>query len=359
LEPRLECPPPITVWADFEQLYASGVVVGLPDYWDNCDSTLIYTVTTPDSITTLYNSETDSINILTGPHTYDLGVTTIEYTFRDGNGHQLVCDFTVTVIGAPLIECPPDTTIYLDGTEGACEATFDPGVPDLIEGVPPIDWTYTIHFADGTTTGPVTYTKIAPDQYADPLGDIDFPLGVTTIEWRAENEAGFDTCSHWVEVIDTIPPTFTSAPYEDCVDMLNAVVYDPANPNPVFNHIDPNLDKDPSPDYSTFESGNILLDLTDLDDNCCAPADLTINWRIDFTVVPDPFTGAPVSHPSINGNGQPSDYGSDIILWGDGVNFTTVTHTITYWVEDCNGNVSDEKVDYITVTPRPKITKIF
>ena len=359
LPPELVCPPDTSVWADFNETYASGVVVDLPYFLDNCDSTLIYTVTTPDGTTTLYNTSPDSINLLAGANTYDLGVTTIEYTFRDGHENQLVCDFTVTVIAAPDIECPPDTTVYLDGTEGICAATFDPGVPDLIEGVPPIDWTYTIHFADGTSTGPVTYTKDDPDKYPNPLGDIDFPLGVTTIEWRAENEAGFDTCSHWIEVIDTIPPTFVSSPYENCVDRLTSVIFDPNNPNPIINHIDPNLDKVPSPDYRTFEAGNTSLDLTDLEDNCCDSVDLTINWRIDFTDVPDPINpGIDISHPPISGTGQPSEYGSDILLWGDGVFFTTVTHYITYWVEDCNGNITDEITEEITITPRPRIIKV-
>ena len=358
LEPVLECPPSIEVFADENELFATGVTVGLPMFQDNCDSTLIYTITPPDSITTIYNSDPSGINILTGSHTYNLGVTTIWYIFEDGHGHIDSCFFTVTVLAAPEIECPPDTTIYLDGSEATCDVTFDPGVADLIQGAPSITWTYTINFADGSTEGPVTYVKDASDPYANPLGNRIFPLGLTTIEWRAENEAGFDTCSHWIHVIDTIPPTFTSKDFEDCVDPLHWATYDPTSPNPIVNHIDPNLDKYPSPDFRTLPAGSTELDITDLDDNCCDPATITINWRIDFTDVTHPVTGATLSHPSVSGTGQPSTYGSDIQLWGDGVTFYSVTHTITYWVEDCNGNISDEQEQDIVITPRPQIIKV-
>ena len=358
LLPALECPPDVEVFADENELFATNVSVGLPYYWDNCDSVLTYTVTTPDTVTTLYNASPDSINLLDYADTYDLGVTTIEYTFKDGNGNVLVCYFTVTVFAAPDIECPPDTTIWLDGTEDDCSVTFDPGVADLIEGAPPITWTYTINFADGSTEGPITYTKDASDPYANPLGNRTFPLGVTTIEWRAENDAGFDTCSHWIEVIDTIPPTFTTAPYENCVDMLFSAVYDPVSPNPFINHIDPNLEKNPSPDQHTFISGDTSLDLLTLEDNCCDSTEMTINWRIEFTPTPNPLTAAPdITYPDINGTGQPSIYGANILMPGDGVYFNDVVHHIYYWVTDCNGNATEEVMEEITITPRPQIIK--
>ncbi len=358
LEPVLECPPSIEVFADENELFATGITVGLPRYQDNCDSTLIYTVTPPDSVTTVYDSDPSGINLLTGPHTYDLGVTTIWYIFEDGHNHIDSCFFTVTVLAAPDIECPPDTTIWLDGTEDDCSVTFDPGVADLIEGAPPITWTYTINFADGSTEGPITYTKDASDPYANPLGNRTFPLGVTTIEWRAENDAGFDTCSHWIEVIDTIPPTFTTAPYEDCVDMLFSAVYDPVSPNPFINHIDPNLEKNPSPDQHTFISGDTSLDLLTLEDNCCDSTEMTINWRIEFTPTPNPLTAAPdITYPDITGTGQPSIYGANILMPGDGVYFNDVVHHIYYWVTDCNGNATEEVMEEITITPRPQIIK--
>ena len=357
LPPSLTCPPSITVPADFNETFATGVTVGLPTYQDNCDSILTYTVLDPSGNLDSVYSDPSDINLLTGPHIYNIGVTTITYYFEDGNGNKVNCFFTVTVTGAPIIECPPDTIVYLDGTENNCEATFDPGTADLIEGVPPITWTYTITFPDGSFVTD-TYIKDTPDQFADPLGNINFPLGVTTITWSASNISGADTCSHLIDVRDTIPPTFTTAPYENCVDPLHWAEYDPANATPTFNHVDPLLEKFPV-DYRSLPSGDTSLDLLTLEDNCCDSLSMVdgIHWTIDFAPTPDPFTGAAVNHPSISGQGQPSTYGSEILLWGDGVFFMNALHTITYWVEDCNGNISDEKVESITITPRPEVMK--
>ena len=163
-----------------------------------------------------------------------------------------------------------------------------------------------------------------------------------------------------ITVEDLEPPTFTSAPFISCVDLLHTATFNPANPNPNIG-VDPNLIKNPSPDYYTFRDGNTSLDISNLDDNCCDPNDMTINWRIDFVDTPDPLnpTGPMLTHASINGTGQPSALGSDMLFPGDGVYFTTVTHHITYWVEDCNGAVSDEQEQDIIINPRPKVTKIY
>ncbi|WP_170111412.1 HYR domain-containing protein, partial [Mangrovibacterium marinum] len=203
--PSLSCPPSITVPADLNQTFASGVDVGLPSYADNCDSTLIYTVLDPSgSLDSVYN-DPFGINLLIGEHTYDLGVTTITYYFEDGNGHQLDCSFTVTVTGPPVIECPPDTTVYADAN---CEHIFDPGFAKLLEGVPEIEWTFTITDPDGSTGLTRTYTK-AVFEDADPIGNYAFQLGTSTISWSASNLSGSDQCSHIVAVIDTTPPEVT------------------------------------------------------------------------------------------------------------------------------------------------------
>lgn len=163
-----------------------------------------------------------------------------------------------------------------------------------------------------------------------------------------------------ITIEDLEKPTFTSAPYTSCVDFLISATVNETNPNPNIG-VDPNLIKNPSPDYYTFRSGTPSLDITNLVDNCCDPNDMTINWRIDFVNTPNPLnpTGPMLTHSSITGTGQPSAYGSDMLFPGDGVYFTTVTHQITYWVEDCNGVISDEQVQDIIINPRPKVTKIY
>ena len=231
LLPTLICPPDIVVSADFEKNYASGVVVPPPTFDDNCpDSTLTWVMT--GATTGTGDTDPSGINIVPSPNTFNVGVTTIEYTFTDAHGHVVTCSFTVTVESKPVIECPPDTTVYV-GT-GGCTNTFDPGIPDLLQGAAPIDWTWEM---TGATTGSGSTPGATP--LPDFIGDTPFNLGTTTITWTAANISGADTCFHIVTVLDTIPPTFTTAPYENCVDPLHWATYNPANPNPVVNHVDP------------------------------------------------------------------------------------------------------------------------
>ncbi len=361
LPPNLVCPPDVDTTADYNEMFNSSVFLQNPTYSDNCpDPALTWRLVPPPGYETEYsNSELSGNGIYVSPDTFWVGVTTIWYKVTDSGGNQDSCFFTVTVHAAPEIDCPPDTTIYLEASDNDCQATFDPGVADLIEGVPPITWTYTLTNPDGSTVTD-TYVKNAPDPEPDPFGDYNFKVGTTTIEWRAENVSGFDTCSHWVEVIDTIPPAFTTPDFKDCVDPIHWALYNPTNPNPVYG-VGKNLEITPSPDYRTFEAGDTSLDLLSLEDNCCDSTDMTIYWEIIFSDTPDPLdpTGlAMMSHDTISGTGQPSTYSADIKLWGDGVHFTEVTHSIRYWIEDCNGSVSDPITKLIVVTPRPQIIKL-
>jgi hypothetical protein len=361
LPPFVDCPDNYVFQADFEVPYKDDITVADPTYGDNCPNPVLeWILVEPDGTTYTGTGDPSGINILPNPRRYFLGVTTITYRITDSSNLTDECSFTVTVLDKPEITCPPDYETTTD--PGLCTATRnsgDYGLPTLDYGVQPITWTWTITNPDGTEGATGSFVGSVADPGPPDIPNYDFWLGTSTITWRAENISGYDECSHLVIVTDEEPPTFVSAPYEDCVDMLMSVTYDPASPNPIINHIGANLDKIPSPDYSTFEAGNTELDLTDLNDNCCATEDLIINWRIDFTDVPDPINaGVDISHSTITGTGQPSEYGSNILLWGDGVYFTTITHQITYWVEDCNGNVTEERTETITITPRPQIIKV-
>ena len=143
-------------------------------------------------------------------------------------------------------------------------------------------------------------------------------------------------CSQTVNVTDNQPPTFTPpTAISDCVESLNNAIYNSTN---VYR-----------PEYFTYSpTGNNMLDLTGLSDNCCTSGTLLISWRIDFS------GGTPAS---ITGTGQPSTYGSLIQFPGDGTTFLNMTHTITYWVTDCNGNVSPTQTSTITIKPRPNVIK--
>ncbi len=357
LPPTLTCPDDFTVPADFGQTYATNVAIPLPTHGDNCDYILYWGM---HGATTDTSAVFNAIDLVPTPYPQlNVGQTTITYYLLDRNGDIITCDFIITVEAAPVINCPPDTVLYAGAAD--CSFLYNPGIPTLEQGAQPIDWKWTLTNPDGTTQ---TGSSRTPDDGPDPLPVVavaphqyDFQLGTTTITWTATNISGADTCSHTVVVRDTIPPTFTTAPYENCVDPLHWATYDPANANPVFNHVDPNLEKYPV-DFRTFAAGEDDLDITNLSDNCCDPATMTIHWEIKFSDTYDPITGDPVSHPDITGTGQPSTHGSVIYLWGDGVFFSTVEHHIFYWVEDCNGNVSEEFSEEITITPRPKIEKM-
>jgi hypothetical protein len=167
-------------------------------------------------------------------------------------------------------------------------------------------------------------------------------------------------------VTDNQPPVIsgTLPDFEECVDMLYRAVYDTDD---VLRYLDHNgaspdpylIDNTATEDFFLFISGNPGLDL-DLDaigytDNCCLPTDdYSVEWTINFDVnTPNIATGT-----SISSTGQPSTHFSDIKLWGDRVNYTTLHHTITYWIKDCHGNESLPVTRDIYITPRPKITKM-
>jgi hypothetical protein len=362
LLPTLVCPDDTTFFADFGELFASGKFLLPPVFSDNCpDSTLTWSMTLPDA--TVLNSASTGINIISGPGTYNIGVTTIQYTFTDANGHVVSCPFTVTVTGAPVIDCPNDTTVYV-GATAPCTNSFDPDLPVLMEGIQPITWRWTITDPDGTHENTGTFVGSTGNPGPPSIGIYPFELGTSTITWTATNISGADSCEHLVIVIDTVPPTFNSTPITNCVDLIQSATYTTGTPEP-FNR--DNLIIYSNPDVYTFISGNKTLDLTELKDNCCALDDMTIKWKIDFAQTPDPDgpEGTMMSNGSSTGTGQPSEYidpvtglQSDMLFPGDGVTFTTVTHTITYEVWDCNGNGPVTKQEDIIVTPRPQIIKM-
>ena len=171
---------------------------------------------------------------------------------------------------------------------------------------------------------------------------------IVTRTWTLGDAAGNKaTCPQQIEVADTIPPTFTAAPQSFCVENLTSAVY-----------ISDSLKINPDPDYYLFRVGSKFLDLdvASFHDNCCANNSLIINWRIDFADTPNQIPPPMVlTHASISGTGQPSAFGSDIKVPGDGVTYLSVVHTITYWLTDCNGNKSAGKTINITVNPRPNV----
>jgi len=290
-------------------------------------------------------SPASGINLVPNPSRFYVGVTTITYTVADINGNSTSCTFTVTILAKPEITCLLPVTYVADA--GVCFHTVlatdadNPGVPTLDSGSQPIDWTWTITNPDLTTaTGGSSTTLLSP--IPTKIGPYDFQRGVSTIKWRAQNPSGFDECTQTVTVTENEPPTFTLPPaMSECVLAIQQAVYDPTNL--VTDNYSPNR-----PDYFIFADGSTALDISNLTDNCCAVIDLIIHWRIDFS-----------GGGSLSGTGQPSTHGSDILLPGDGVTYNDMFHTISFWIEDCEGVLYPEKPSVsITIKPRPNLIKV-
>ena len=161
------------------------------------------------------------------------------------------------------------------------------------------------------------------------------------------------TCSQTISVTDNILPSFAlPAPFTGCVENLYSAIYYGAT-------MDINPDR---PDYYTFSHGDTSLDLNTsaFTDNCdlsaCLP--LQIRWQIDFVPTPDPTPPhSMITKSPVTGTGQPSAIVGTIQFPGDGINFTNVVHSITYWIKDCAGNESLQQTQTITIKPRPNIIK--
>ena len=260
-------------------------------------------------------------------------IVTRTFTITDKCGNIATCIQIITINNLPDITC--SNPISVNTSAGLCTAIVDPPVPAVNIGGPVI-WTWIM---SGATTASGTGA----------IGNYTFNVGVTTITWTATNISGFDTCNQLITVTDNEPPVFTVLPKIFCVFSIDTAIY-----------YDPTIDIQPTrPDYYTFKPGDTTLDITGLTDNCCAPSDMVIHWRIDFMPTPNPLPPySLVNTPSISGTGQPSAYGTNIQLPGDGVTFLDVIHTITYWIVDCHNNITAETTVNITIKPRPNVIKL-
>lgn len=363
----IDCPADIVTFTDFEEEYASNITPTDPEYTDNCPTSglvLTWELTPPADYADQYTAgELSGTGIYPAPDSFYYGVTIIEYTITDAAGNTASCEFTVTINAEPDIKCPANYETTTD--PGVCTATRNSeqppagyDLPILLEGIQPITWAWSITNPDGSA-GP-TGSFVGSDANPGPpdIPDYPFELGTSTISWRAEKASDFDECAHTVTVTDEKPPTFTSKDFEECVDMIESATFS-TTPN-IYNR--DNLIIYSNPDGYTFISGNTLLDLTDLDDNCCDSLSMVnnIEWTIDFADTPDPDgpAGKMMDNGTISGTGQPSSRLADMFFPGDGVLFDPVVHTISYTLTDCNGNESDPVATTITVNPRPKIEKL-
>ena len=276
---------------------------------------------------------TPTAGIVPSPYTFNVGTTTVEYTVTNTLSEVQTCTFDVVVLpnDPPDISCTDPASFSTDTDQ--CTADLTIGLP-TVNGGDNINWDWEM---TGATVA--TGTGSIPDPYT-------FNIGTTTIEWTATNISGTDVCTQTIIVNDDQSPDFSlPVAREECVELINQAIF----------HA-PTTDINPDrPEYYTFESGSTIFDLdpSSYTDNCDLSCGPEIRWRIDFA----DGTALPDTDPSTYNTGQPSTYGSDILLPGDGVTFTNVIHTITYWIVDCNNNVSAPRSNTITIKPRPNIIK--
>jgi len=100
-EPEITCPQNLSVSTDDGLCTASGVELGTPIAFDNCNYTLSNNAVQP----------------------FSLGETVVTWTILDGSGHSATCQQTVTVTDneIPEIECPQDVSVQTDA--GLCTAS--------------------------------------------------------------------------------------------------------------------------------------------------------------------------------------------------------------------------------------------
>jgi len=173
--PVLTCAPDQTQNADAGVCEANVTVIP-PTFSDNCSGALLtYSINGIDGATA------DASGI------FPVGTTTITWTVTDASNNIVQCtqEITVTDNQAPIIVCPGDVTVNNDA--GNCTAVA----------------TYNISYSDNCPTGS---SMTQTDTTGLTSGDA-FPVGTTTLEYTATDDAGNQTiCTFDVVVTDNELP---------------------------------------------------------------------------------------------------------------------------------------------------------
>ncbi len=197
--PVITCPANISVGTDAGNCSAS-VNTPNPLTSDNCG---IIIQSWSLSGATTGNSSTSGINNL-GTYVFNKGVTTVTYTVVDAADLVSNCSYTVTVVDdkAPVITCAANITATTP--VGSCTATVN----------------YTINATDNC---PGVTTQLV----AGPASGSAFPLGVTTVTWKAVDAEGNSSanCSFTVTVLDGQLPVISAQPQATTVCEGSNAVY--------------------------------------------------------------------------------------------------------------------------------------
>ena len=214
---------------------------------------------------------------------FPVGTTTVTVT-SDETG--ATCSFTITVNDnqLPVLTCPANKSVNMNA--GVCYATVDPGT------------------ATATDNCNVTVVGVRSD---DKLLTDNYPGGITTITWTANDGTNSVSCAQTITVIDNEPPIITGE---------SASTYVLSPPNHTMRDVTIN--------YNTPT------------DNC------SVTWGIEIT-----------SNELVNGTGD-GDTDPDWIVIDDhhvklraerAANGTGRTYTITITATDGAGNTAVKTVE--------------
>lgn len=184
-DPIISCPSDVIQNIDPGQCDA--VVNNLdPNATDNCPNLSLSYI--------LSGATTGTGNGSASGLTFNVGITTVEYTVTDGAGNTAVCSFTVTIIDNedPTITCPVDIVTPADF--GFCDALITGIDPIVSDNCPNPTITYSL---TGATSGGGTGSA---------SGTI-FELGITTVTYIVTDGSGNSvSCSFTVTVSDIEDP---------------------------------------------------------------------------------------------------------------------------------------------------------
>src|SRR5262249_40529778 len=148
-----------------------------------CGANLPFTVTASDTCPGVVLECKVGATVITSPHFFDVGMTTVNCKATDAGGNMANCSFTVKVTDneQTTITCPPP--IMADTDPGLCTAsmTFNVTSSDNCPG-------QTVECKTNATV--ITSPNV-------------FPRGVTTVNCKVTDAAGLmNTCSFTVTVSD-------------------------------------------------------------------------------------------------------------------------------------------------------------
>ena len=273
---------------------------------------------------------------------FPVGNTTVTYTAQDAVGNTTTASFTVTVIdNVPpvIVNLPANISLTSAGIGATAVATWP--LPTAMDNVGVAS--FIANFAAGAT----------------------FPLGVTTVTYRAVDTSGNQSAASFtVTVADTIPPVITSCPANRVIEATSAAgaVTTWSPPSASDNSGTATLTTSASPG-STFPLGTttVTYTATDSSNNAAVPCVFTITVQ-DTTPPSLPVIGnIVVTAPDINGSAVAFALPTATDLTDPNVTVTSSpapgsffavgVHTVTVTAVDRSNNQTIRTFTITVVTP--------